>query len=81
MDRLLPPASSTPLPPGPVVTTVAEAIDRVFWHALGRPASADERRIAEAALADPHRGGRPSAEGLADLLWAVTMKPEFQLIY
>ena len=40
-----------------------------------------ERSVAEAALRDPSRGNRPSAEGLADLLWAVTMKPEFQLIY
>jgi hypothetical protein len=53
----------------------------VFWHALGRAPHATERRIAEAALPDPARGDRPSAEGLADLLWAVMMKPEFQLIY
>jgi hypothetical protein len=80
MDVLLPPASSTPLPPGPVLTTVSQAVDRVFTHALGRPATAEERRTAEAALRDP-RGSRPSADGLADLLWAITMKPEFQLIY
>ena len=30
---------------------------------------------------DPSGGARPTAQGLADLLWAVTMKPEFQLIY
>ena len=39
-----------------------------------------ERRVAEAALRDPRRPGRPSADGLADLLWAVMMTPEFQLI-
>jgi hypothetical protein len=81
MERLIPPAPETPLPRGPVVTTVAEAIDRVFWHLLGRAPTAAERRAAEAALRDPSGGTRPSAQGLADLLWAVTMKPEFQLIY
>ena len=29
----------------------------------------------------PLSAGRPSADGLADLLWALMMKPEFQLIY
>ncbi|HET7218531.1 MAG TPA: DUF1553 domain-containing protein, partial [Vicinamibacterales bacterium] len=81
MERLLPPAPGTPLPPMPAVTTIAGAVDRVFDYALGRPPTAAERRIAEAALVDPVRPGRPSPEGLADLLWAVMMKPEFQLIY
>ena len=81
MERLVPPAPGTPLAPGPVVTTVADAIDRVFWHLLGRAATAAERRAAEAALRDPSGSSRPSAQGLADLLWAVTMKPEFQFIY
>ena len=81
MERLTPPLPGTPLPPNPPVTTIAEAIDRVFWHALGRAPSAAERRAAETALHNPAGGTRPSAQGLADLLWAVTMKPEFQLIY
>jgi hypothetical protein len=79
MERLIPPAPGTPLPPGPTITTAAQAIDRVFWYALGRAPSAAERRAADTAL---RRGAaRPSAQGLADLLWAVTMKPEFQLLY
>ena len=40
-----------------------------------------ERRLAVSAISDPARAGRPSADGLADLLWALLMKPEFQLIY
>jgi hypothetical protein len=80
MDRLVPPAPGTPLPPGPTLTTAAQAIDRVFWYALGRASSAEERRVAEDALRN-RAATRPSAEGLADLLWAVTMKPEFQFIY
>jgi hypothetical protein len=81
MERLVPPAPETPLPPGPALTTVDEAIDRVFRHALGRAPSAAERRTAEAALGDPAGGSRPSVQGLADLLWAIAMKPEFQLLY
>jgi len=76
-----PPAPEPPMPRDPVLTGVTPTIDRVFRYALGRPPSAAERRAAEEALRDPARGSRPSAQGLADLLWAVMMKPEFQLIY
>jgi len=81
MDRLLPPGDGTPLPAPPELHTSSEVIDRVFRHALGRPPSAEERRVAEAALRDPSGRSRPYAPGLADLLWAIVMKPEFQLIY
>ena len=81
MERLLPPAPGAPLPEPQTLETVGGAIERVFRHALGRAPSAIERRLAEEALTDPARGDRPSPEGLADLLWAILMKPEFQLIY
>ena len=81
MDRLVPPTPGTPLPPGPRLRTATEVIDRVYWYAVGRGPSADERAIALDALADSNRPGRISPEGLADLLWAVMMKPEFQLIF
>ena len=81
MDRLVPPAAGTPLPAGPRLTTPAQVVDRVYWYALGRAPSADERTIAVEALTDPARQSGMSAEGLADLLWAVLMKPEFQLIF
>jgi uncharacterized protein DUF1549/uncharacterized protein DUF1553/cytochrome c len=81
MDRLVPPAPGTPLPPGPRLTTPTQVVDRVYWYALGRAPSAEERTIALDALSDSTRPGRISAEGLADLLWAVLMKPEFQLIF
>jgi mono/diheme cytochrome c family protein len=80
MDRLVPPNAETPLPPPPVLKTAAEAVDRVYWHALGRAPSPAERQIAEAALRDPNHPGKPSPDGLADLLWSVLMTPEFQLI-
>jgi Protein of unknown function (DUF1549)/Protein of unknown function (DUF1553)/Planctomycete cytochrome C len=81
MDRLVPPTPGTPLPPGPRLTTSTEVVNRVYWYALGRAPSDEERAIALDALTDSSRPGRISAEGLADLLWAVLMKPEFQLIF
>jgi hypothetical protein len=81
LDRLVPPYPETPRPREPVLTTIPAAVDRVFQYALGREPSSSERQIAEAAVADPAHPGKPSASGLADLLWAVLMKPEFQLIY
>ena len=63
------------------VTTVDAAVDRVFRYALGRAPRPAERRAGRAARCDPANAGtRPSPEGLADLLWAVLMKPEFQFI-
>ncbi|HMF77058.1 MAG TPA: DUF1549 domain-containing protein [Bryobacteraceae bacterium] len=80
MDRLVPPNPVAPLPDRPILKTVPEVIDRVYWYALGRAPSAAERSIAETALRDPSHPVRPSADGLADLLWAVLMTPEFQII-
>jgi hypothetical protein len=81
MDRLVPPNPTLPMPAGQVGTTVSQVVDRVFWHALNRAPSPVERRAAEAAITDSRRRGRVSADGLADLLWAILVKPEFQLIY
>jgi len=74
MDRLIPPARGLPLPAPRVPATLDAAIDQVFRHALSRAPNAAERQDARAAL-----GASP--DGLADLLWALTMKPEFQFIY
>ena len=81
MDRLVPPAPGAPLPPGPRLTRATDVVDRVYWYALGRAPSAEERAIALEALVDSTRPGRISPEGVADLLWAVMVKPEFQLIF
>ena len=81
MERLIPPLPGAPLPAPAAAMTIGQTVDTLFWHALGRAPLPAERRLAEEALRDPTRGGRPSAEGLADLLWAIFMKPEFQLIY
>jgi hypothetical protein len=80
MERLLPPIPAPPLPAPPRMRTVREATERVFTYALGRQPSQSERALALATLLEPS-SPRLSAEGLADLLWAITMKPEFQFIY
>jgi len=80
MDRLVPPNPEMPLPPDPALKTVAETVERVYWYALGRTPTPAERRVAEAALRDPAHPQKPSANGLADLLWSVMMTPEFQLV-
>ena len=80
MERLVPVAAETPLPPPASLKTASVAVDWVFWYALGRAPSGVERTAALFALEDSARPGRVSAEGLADLLWAVVMKSEFQLI-
>jgi hypothetical protein len=55
--------------------TPDERIEDLYLRALGRPPSTDEIRVARALLSSP-----ATAEGLADLLWAIFMLPEFQLI-
>ena len=81
LDHLVPPHPETPLPAPPAVTNMRDAVDCVFHYALGRDPSPQERKLAETALANSAHPGHPSPEGMADLLWAVLMKPEFQLIY
>jgi hypothetical protein len=81
MDRLVPPRPETPLPEGPVLKSTRDIENRVFEYALGRNPSPAERRIADSALQNSTHPGAPSPDALADLLWAVLMKPEFQLIY
>lgn len=81
MERLTPVMTGSPIPPPPALKTSKDVVDRVFHYALGRAPSSKERDAAQSALFDPAHPDQVSAEGLADLLWAVLMKPEFQLIY
>ena len=82
MERLLPPAAGTPLPPPPALHTTPE-VDRS--RVLGTR-SAARRPPPSGRLPKRRCAIRPAATvrsppGLADLLWALSMKPEFQLIY
>jgi hypothetical protein len=52
-----------------------EVVNQLYLAALSRLPTPDELATA-AALA----GSPPTSDGLADLLWAVFMLPEFQLI-
>lgn len=51
-------------------------VDSLYRHTLGRSPTAAERRAAEPVLGSP-----ATPEGVEDLLWALAMLPEFQLIY
>jgi hypothetical protein len=55
--------------------TPEERIESLFMRALCRPPTPGERTTARELLGTP-----ATAEGMADLLWAVFMLPEFQLI-
>ena len=81
MDRLTPVGPGMPVAAPPALTSAKDVVDRVFRFALGRAPLPAERDAAQSALFDQGHPERVSAEGLAVLLWAVLMKPEFQLIY
>ncbi len=51
-------------------------IERLYSTALGRPPSVEELSAAREVIGDPVK-----KSGVEDLLWAVAMLPEFQLIY
>ena len=47
LDRLIPVTAGAPLPQAPPIRTAGAAIDRVFWYALSRAPSTEERAAAE----------------------------------
>jgi len=49
--------------------------ERIFVRALGRKPTTDELAAAHGLVGD-----KPTVDGVADLLWAVVMLPEFQLV-
>ncbi|GAB3883673.1 DUF1549 domain-containing protein [Spirosoma agri] len=51
-------------------------INRLYWQALGRAPLPKEITIARQLV-----GKTPTTEGIQDLVWAITLHPEFQLIY
>jgi len=53
-----------------------ELISGLYQRALSRQPTREELRLAEEVVGSPVK-----KEGVADLLWAMTMLPEFQLIY
>ncbi len=75
MERLVRVTGDVPVgaPEGPF--TADSLTERIYRHALGR-----RPHDAEAVLARRLLSSGSRSEGLADLLWCVTMLPEFQLI-
>jgi hypothetical protein len=55
--------------------TAEELAEMIFVRALCRKPTADELAAARDLI-----GAKPTADGVADLLWAVVMLPEFQLV-
>jgi hypothetical protein len=55
--------------------TADQMIERVYVRALCRKPTAEELAAARELV-----GEKPTADGVADLLWAVVMLPEFQLV-
>ncbi len=53
-----------------------ELVVELYQRALGRQPTREELRLAEDIVGSPVK-----KEGVEDLLWAMTMLPEFQLIY
>jgi len=53
-----------------------ELIVELYQRALGRQPTGEELRLAQETVGSPL-----NKEGVEDLLWAMTMLPEFQLIY
>ena len=81
MNRLLPPFPGVPTPGLATVGSPRDVVDHVFWSALGRAPSPAERQLSEAAIANATVPGQVAPDAVADFLWAILMKPEFQLIY
>ena len=57
-------------------TGAAKLIPAIYEKALGRDPSAAEAKLAHEIVGQP-----ADAAGVQDLLWSITMLPEFQLIY
>ncbi len=56
--------------------STAALVTSLYRNALSRPPSSAEQAAAEQVVGSPVK-----SEGVQDLLWAMTMLPEFQLIY
>lgn len=53
-----------------------DMIKEIYRRALGRVPSGEELKIAMTRL-----GNQPTIEGVQDFIWAITIHPEFQLIF
>ncbi len=51
-------------------------VKNLYWKALGREPKPNELAVAQKII-----GKNPTTEGIQDLVWAISLHPEFQLIY
>ena len=77
MEQLVRASEEVPVAPPAGPFTEDTLTTRIFRHALSRDATPHERILARELLA---KSGQLSSDGLADLIWAVILQPEFQLI-
>jgi mono/diheme cytochrome c family protein len=77
-ERLVRVDSTTPVPLLTRGVGKEQLVSTLFQYMLGRLPTAAERKLATATL---EGGDKIKPEGLTDLLWAIVMQPEFQLIY
>jgi len=81
MERLTPVLPALPAQTAKTNKAPRKIVDGVFWYTLGRAPSPKEIKTAQEVVRDSTNKKRAAPDGLADLLWAIMMKPEFQLIY
>jgi hypothetical protein len=73
LSKMLAQAADRILSPAPATTPAL--VDSLYQKALSRLPTAPEREIAAQLVGSPAK-----CDGVEDLLWALTMLPEFQLI-
>jgi uncharacterized membrane protein/mono/diheme cytochrome c family protein len=56
--------------------TTDALVKNLYWKALGRDPKPKELAVAQKIV-----GKNPTTEGIQDLVWAISLHPEFQLIY
>jgi hypothetical protein len=78
--RLVKVSGSEPVPFESRKFTVDELIGEVYRRLLSRNPSPREHAIAQEFLTGSEHGKKVSSDGLEDLLWALCLSPEFQLI-
>jgi hypothetical protein len=60
-----------------VLTSVDEAIPRLYRQLLAREPNPDERNLVKQYF----KGGRLEPAALEDFLWSLLLHPEFQYLY
>jgi hypothetical protein len=70
LERLVPVAAQRPVSSEDRVLSKEQLVQRMFRYALGRESTPAERAMI----------GKGTTEEVADLLWAISTTPEFQLI-